>query len=232
MPLIRHHLKTESESSRRQIEGIKATLKSVQTNLPKQQKLNVTQQAIQAELEKQSAAMNNAQRENQRQFQELKTTIENLRVEFETKLRQHNAPDDGIPTPQCDEGWVFNAGFCYQFIKMRLLFSTAQSKCGEMNAYLAEVTSTAEERFIRSELVKIERSDDHTYRLGGKRDRSSDTWVWSRTGLTFGYSNWSPDEPNNIGGEEDCVYMDGNHGYKWNDAPCSWTEYAICQKRA
>ena len=46
------------------------------------------------------------------------------------------------------------------------------------------------------------------------------------------YSNWAEWEPNNVGGNEDCLVfcIDGwGHQDKWNDLPCELKLSFICQ---
>ena len=45
--------------------------------------------------------------------------------------------------------------------------------------------------------------------------------------------NWANGEPNNSRGNENCVYMYGGEGGKWNDEPCDLTAgYLFWRKNA
>jgi len=68
--------------------------------------------------------------------------------------------------------------------------------------------------------------------IGGTRDNASGTFKWpgaARDCLTDGggpdhYQNWNEGEPNNDGGNEDCMWMkksDGANNGKWYDGPCT-----------
>jgi len=50
-------------------------------------------------------------------------------------------------------------------------------------------------------------------------------WVWDSR--TSGYSNWNRGEPNNWGGNEDCVEFTG--GGRWNDASCDARRSFFCE---
>ena len=52
---------------------------------------------------------------------------------------------------------------------------------------------------------------------------------WSSTNETISYNNWAPNEPNNFGGNEQCVQMFGNVGGSWNDIACSSNHTIVCQ---
>merc|ERR1711971_1072932 len=43
-----------------------------------------------------------------------------------------------------------------------------------------------------------------------------------------GYTNWAPDEPNDWGGNEDCVEASYNQGWQWNDLDCNAGNYFVC----
>ena len=43
-------------------------------------------------------------------------------------------------------------------------------------------------------------------------------WVWESSGVPFTYTNWRSGEPNNSGGNEDCVYKYYDY---WNDDVCT-----------
>ena len=54
-------------------------------------------------------------------------------------------------------------------------------------------------------------------------------WVWASTNTRFEYTDWSPGEPNQSMGQEDCMTFYSKSGYHWNDAPCGISMYYICE---
>ena len=138
---------------------------------------------------------------------------------------------------------------CYYVAKTAssMSYFGAQKYCKSLDrrAHLVEVRSKDIQTFIES------LKDFHYFFLGGS-DRSkvcipslmiSDKiiiiqiivfqvghWVWESSGVPFTYTNWRSGEPNNSGGNEDCVYIDmGSKG--WNDYNCasSWDTKPLCQ---
>lgn len=60
-------------------------------------------------------------------------------------------------------------------------------------------------------------------------------FFWMATGKPITFTNWNAGEPNNFryenGEEENCLELwnrDGK-GLKWNDSPCSFETYFVCE---
>jgi hypothetical protein len=58
-------------------------------------------------------------------------------------------------------------------------------------------------------------------------------WIWmtSYTKLTSTkFSNWSPGEPNNLQGNENCAAIMHATNGKWNDWHCNGDSYYACEQ--
>ena len=72
----------------------------------------------------------------------------------------------------------------------------------------------------------------HDVWIGGVRNGRSFRWI---DGSAFTYQNWNNGEPNDVGGNEDCIefysHPKGQYHDKWNDRPCNGKSNAyLCKK--
>jgi len=65
--------------------------------------------------------------------------------------------------------------------------------------------------------------------LGGSDSITEGTFVWDGSGVPTSFTNWSPNNPDNAGGDQDCVRMWLDIG-QWDDAWCNATVLAtMCE---
>lgn len=96
----------------------------------------------------------------------------------------------------------------------------AQAFAQNLGANLVSIQSLAENNCILNALVDIGQTG--TIWIGLNDEQVEGTFVWyDQSPVT--YSNWAPGEPNNSGGNEDCVqiYPNGSNPGSWNDLPCT-----------
>ncbi|XP_060100508.1 lithostathine-like [Heteronotia binoei] len=140
------------------------------------------------------------------------------------------------------------AWFCYEFHEYPLPFVDAEVRegggpeakkilgrlSGESEwGHLASITSTEQTEMIGGYVSRVNQERTHVW-IGLHRRQNSDLtrgWRWTN-GAYFGYTNWLPGEPNNLGGSELCVHIITESGYKgWNDTPCSYERPFLCKWR-
>ena len=114
------------------------------------------------------------------------------------------------------------AGPMYQKVSESKTWDAARAHCRTLGMDLAIVRSAADNAAIKA----IAGGDVWI----GLHDKTTENrWVWV-DGSNAVYTNWGPGEPNNSGGNEDCVHMLPNG--KWNDGGCSWKyPFVVCQQR-
>ncbi|RVE60337.1 hypothetical protein OJAV_G00179920 [Oryzias javanicus] len=95
----------------------------------------------------------------------------------------------------------------------------AQSFCRLNHADLANLTNPAEGDEAKA---LLQRAGVEQAWFGLHRD----SWVWT-DGSDTSFTSWLTGQPNNAAGSQSCVYMEAE---KWNDFPCSYQCYVLCQK--
>ena len=109
-------------------------------------------------------------------------------------------------------------------------FDDAVETCQTDGAYLARLDDADEETYVREKYgeVWIGVSDQETE--GTFRNiASNNATVFIAPATTVTYAHWFPNEPNDAGGHEDCVYISGENG-TWNDTSCDDTNHgAVCE---
>lgn len=98
--------------------------------------------------------------------------------------------------------------------------SQAQTFAEGLGANLVSIQSQAENDCILSSLTAM--NETGKIWIGLNDELVEGTFVWyDQSPVT--YTNWAPGEPNNSGGNEDCVqiYPTGSYPGSWNDLPCS-----------
>ena len=66
----------------------------------------------------------------------------------------------------------------------------------------------------------------------GATDRGHEGYMtWAESGHHVAVSDWFKNQPDNYGGEEHCVEMNGaEYNNQWNDVPCYTKMAYICQR--
>ena len=120
-------------------------------------------------------------------------------------------------------------GTCYRFSLEEKDWNEAEKSCNLADAHLASIFSDKEVAFIR---CLQDASSIHKTWIGGSRWGNTFKWI---DGKAFDYENWNTGEPDNLGGEENCieVYSDPGQSWhdKWNDIPCNQKRNYVCKKQ-
>ncbi|OWF51216.1 perlucin-like [Mizuhopecten yessoensis] len=126
----------------------------------------------------------------------------------------------------CPPGWKENGEHCYFFSLETGTWAYAGSYCRNFNAKLAEPMEAADVVFIDT-AVKSTHPRIGEYYLGGGDFFIEGEWIWASTLSPITNANWSPGEPNDLAGREDClgVVLSG----LWNDVPCNISLPFVCE---
>ncbi|XP_015421708.1 PREDICTED: pulmonary surfactant-associated protein D-like [Myotis davidii] len=102
-------------------------------------------------------------------------------------------------------------------------FQEAQQVCAQAGGQLPSPRSEAENHALQ-QLVDIENKGAAFLSMTLSKVEGKFTYPG---GAPLVYTNWSPGEPNNYGGNQYCVEMYTTG--KWNDVPCEVTRLVICE---
>eukprot|EP00090_Calanus_glacialis_P002633 TRINITY_DN11969_c0_g1_i8.p1 TRINITY_DN11969_c0_g1~~TRINITY_DN11969_c0_g1_i8.p1 ORF type:complete len:277 (-),score=48.17 TRINITY_DN11969_c0_g1_i8:110-940(-) len=106
--------------------------------------------------------------------------------------------------------------------------------CRYHGMHLASVNTEEEQNNIEEHIQSLGFGHEHFW-TSGTDQAEEGKFFWMSTGKPLTYENWNTGEPNNYeyeGGElEHCLELwnrDGK-GLKWNDTPCSFETFFICE---
>jgi len=119
----------------------------------------------------------------------------------------------------------------YLFVKSpRLTNDGARNYCLDRGMDLVSIDSQQEMDYLKSKTKRF-----YGTWTGGRRILHSSFWRWLPTyedwdaKNTNRYTNWASGEPNNNGGNEDCMIFRGSSGL-WDDRHCGAKNAFVCEK--
>ncbi|XP_039878719.1 rhamnose-binding lectin-like [Simochromis diagramma] len=128
--------------------------------------------------------------------------------------------------PSCPPGWTWFGGRCFIFKSSMKTWTDAESSCQTLGGNLASYHSTAEYTFIR-ELIYTAAGSYPTTWVGGNDRETETVWKWS-DGSQFDFTNWGSGQPDNSGGDQDCMEINrGGRDYV-NDKGCDSQRWFVC----
>uniref|UniRef100_A0A904MW32 C-type lectin domain-containing protein n=1 Tax=Culex quinquefasciatus TaxID=7176 RepID=A0A904MW32_CULQU len=111
-------------------------------------------------------------------------------------------------------------------------FLEAWRLCQSYGHRLATVTSEEDNELLEKAIAKSSNPKGPWY-IGGTDLGSEGNFLWISTntpvGYLSGYLNYSPGQPDNAGGNENCLEIGRWGGVVWNDVPCDWRQRYICE---
>ncbi|XP_035999355.1 galactose-specific lectin nattectin [Fundulus heteroclitus] len=124
-------------------------------------------------------------------------------------------------------GFTWYNGRCFRFVKQQKDWYEAEKACNRFGGHLASIRTQDEHEFINDLTLKETGSNTRAW-VGGHKGR---VWTWS-DGSPFTFSSWSPGEPNNAGGNENCMRIHLRSRDYVDDANCDITLSFVCSKEA
>lgn len=110
----------------------------------------------------------------------------------------------------------------------------AEQYCRYHGMHLASINSEEEQKNLEEHITSFGMGNEHFWSSGTDQGEEG-KFVWMSTGRPLTYENWNAGEPNNFqyenGETENCLELwnrDGK-GLRWNDTPCSFESYFLCE---
>ena len=141
---------------------------------------------------------------------------------------------------RCPDGWTFffKNKKCYKYIPGSRQITSARSLCRQQGGDIAIATDLGESNFISFVFT-----DKNIWLSGKRQGSSSKIFDWflndqkvSDTSkfLPENFPVWNRGEPNNFGGNEDCVITNwfNNGRARWNDVNCREFAETVCERPA
>ncbi len=129
-------------------------------------------------------------------------------------------PCDGCVS--CDSGWTMVLGHCYFLMTSSIsTFANAVSDCQSRGGKLFEPKSAAINDAVGALMTT-------SFLIGITDVASEGTWRYESDNQIYTYEKWFKAEPNNAGGNEDCIHVHATT-YEWNDVPCGNSYGYVCE---
>ncbi|KAL4218980.1 hypothetical protein ACF0H5_021566 [Mactra antiquata] len=138
----------------------------------------------------------------------------------------------GLALCVCQNDWVRYENSCYYFADLpsnRVTWHQALQECSWNESRLVIIETKAENDFIKRHLAQLHPQSEDQYWTFGNDIHFEASWNWGETPFKITTTFWYPGEPNQNGGEEDCLSFYTRYNFAWNDEHCDRPEYYICE---
>ncbi|XP_031134272.1 C-type lectin domain family 10 member A-like [Sander lucioperca] len=128
----------------------------------------------------------------------------------------------------CPPGWTQFGSRCFSFNIQGKSWTDAENFCNYDGGNLASVHSEEEHVFLRTFINQVTGANQTSW-MGGSDSVKEGVWMWS-DGSTFDYKSWAWGQPDNKGGDENCLQINYK-GMNWNDGRCDKMSPFLCSKK-
>ncbi|XP_061828609.1 ladderlectin-like isoform X1 [Nerophis lumbriciformis] len=128
----------------------------------------------------------------------------------------------------CPKDWTQLNDRCYIYLDYPSTFAAAERTCKILHANLVSIRSRTENAVVL-QLIRNANDGDLIDTWTGLHDTiEEDDFIWT-DGTEFDFEDFADGEPNSLGGNEDCVDIEGDDG-QWHDNECSDESPFICTR--
>ncbi|KAL4237092.1 hypothetical protein ACF0H5_005474 [Mactra antiquata] len=125
----------------------------------------------------------------------------------------------------CEDGWTLINNICYHYHTDSMSWYAAAIKCSDYNGKLAEPNTDDKYKTI----LDIISPGDEVW-LGASDMEHEGIWLWENTQKVVDVDKWEQYQPNNLGGNQNCLEIGINS--KLNDDACMASNKFVCEKTA
>lgn len=133
----------------------------------------------------------------------------------------------------CPRGYIQHGAYCYYFCNIRASWAQATQYCEIFGGTLAVIDSETEQLYIESYMNNTWNNHNQTKNIwiGGTDLLVENEWNWVKPLKPIEYTRWAPGEPNHQwrGQSEDCLSINADTHFRWNDQACENESNFICQ---
>ncbi|EDS39615.1 serine protease [Culex quinquefasciatus] len=152
-------------------------------------------------------------------------------AKYKRWIRNNSDPSFGTPCSDLGQPAKLKKQYFVHNNK-EVTFLEAWRLCQSYGHRLATVTSEEDNELLEKAIAKSSNPKGPWY-IGGTDLGSEGNFLWISTntpvGYLSGYLNYSPGQPDNAGGNENCLEIGRWGGVVWNDVPCDWRQRYICE---
>ncbi|XP_052080861.1 perlucin-like protein [Mytilus californianus] len=155
-----------------------------------------------------------------KEFETVRQKLKTLHADLGKKVLGLDTDLKSMETDLAKKQWRKYNGHCYYVGDDVKSWFDAERKCKHIGGHLVKIDDKPENNWLKSQLAAS------TYWIG-LIDLKEGEFRWSYDQQLVKYKNYNKGEPNNHGGNEDCVTLLSSG--KWNDNVCSNTFMYICE---
>ncbi|XP_071789139.1 uncharacterized protein [Asterias amurensis] len=130
----------------------------------------------------------------------------------------------------CQAGWTGYGTQCFRIFEFQsdsdmVTWDEANRQCINMGANLASFHHPDQQAYLVQQFTP---TSSNGFWIGLNDQRKEGGYAWS-DGTQVEFTDWAPGEPNDYGGQEECVEIYLQSDNKWNDLYCWYQRNFICQ---
>jgi len=142
-----------------------------------------------------------------------------------------------FPPAACPATWSRVGSSCFKLFGPPKTWEAAERHCNGEGGHLAAIHNSEENELVASlgeDGMKVVHYPPHRgikswVWIGGNDRNAEHNWVWTDKSR-MASTGWSPGNPNNGGGKQDCAVINYSGTGRWDDQNCDSRRKFVCKK--